>query len=52
MGLAVDPLIWTDAQEPLLGRGIARFESLLQRVDREEIEAMIQESRSPEQNPA
>ena len=50
--LAVDALIWTDAQQPLLGRGIARFESLLQRIDREQIEAMLQESRSPEQNPA
>ncbi|MEE8544115.1 MAG: methionine--tRNA ligase, partial [Gammaproteobacteria bacterium] len=50
--LAVDPLMWTDAQEPLLGCGIARFESLLERVDREEIEAMIQESCSPEQDPA
>ena len=47
--LAVDPLMWADAQKPLLGRGIARFESLLERVDRTEIEAMIQESHSPEE---
>ena len=46
--LAIDPLTWADAQKPLLGCGIERFESLLKRVDREEIQAMIQESHGSE----
>ena len=49
--LAVDPLMWTDSQIPLLGHGIAGFETLLERVDREEIEAMIEESQSSDEKP-
>ena len=45
--LAIDPLTWTDAQKPLLGSSIEHFKSLLERVDRERIEAMTQEAHSP-----
>ena len=50
--LAVDPFTWTDAREPLLEHGINPFESLLERVGPKEIQAMIQESHSPEKTPA
>lgn len=42
--LTVDPLAWDDAQSPLLGHTIKRFESLLERIDPKEVEAMIEES--------
>lgn len=44
--LAIDPLVWDDSQSPLLGHTIKRFESLLERIDPKEVEAMIEESQS------
>ncbi len=49
--LSIEPLVWSDAQIPLLGHGIERFENLLERVDRKQIEAMIRESHPPEEQP-
>jgi methionyl-tRNA synthetase len=43
--LAVDALAWIDAAEPLLGRGISRYEPLLQRVDAAAVDAIIDESK-------
>ena len=43
--LGVEPLQWSDAQTTLLGTRIERFQTLLERVDPKDIEAMIQESR-------
>jgi methionyl-tRNA synthetase len=43
--LAVPPLVWTDAQTPLLGTRIEKFQNLLQRIDPKDIEAMVNESR-------
>jgi methionyl-tRNA synthetase len=45
--LAVDPLNWADAQTPLLGHAIQPFQSLLERIDPKEIDAMIEESQNP-----
>lgn len=42
--LAVDSLVWNDAQMPLLDHELTRFESLLERVDKNDVEAMIKES--------
>ncbi|HSG66652.1 MAG TPA: methionine--tRNA ligase subunit beta, partial [Gammaproteobacteria bacterium] len=38
-------LSWKDAQVPLLGVDIERFETLLARVDKSQVEAMIEETR-------
>jgi methionyl-tRNA synthetase len=43
--LGVQPLCWQDAGAPLLGAKINEFRSLLERVDQEEIEAMLEETR-------
>ena len=50
--LAVEPLTWTDAQRPLLGSGIEQFGTLLERVDREQIQAMTQEAHGPQEKSA
>jgi methionyl-tRNA synthetase len=42
--LDIEPLMWADAQKPLLGHRIERFQTILERVDPKEIEAMIAES--------
>jgi len=44
--LGTGPLTWADLQTPLLGREIEPFQSLLQRIDSKEIQAMIQDSRN------
>jgi len=46
--LAVEALSWSDAQTPLLGHKISRFENLLNRVDPKDIQTMIDESLSPD----
>jgi methionyl-tRNA synthetase len=40
--LAVEPLAWSDAETPLLGHRIARYEALLQRVNLEDVRAIIE----------
>ena len=50
--LAVPPLVWTDAQTPLLGTRIEKFQNLLQRIDPKDIEAMVDESREHSAKPA
>ena len=45
--LGVDPLLWADSQTPLLGTEIQRFQSLLRRVEPQQVEAMVLESRQP-----
>ena len=44
--LQVDPLVWSDAGEPLLGHSVERFKSLLERVDPKEVQAMVEDTRS------
>ncbi len=39
---------WSDAKEPLLGIPVAPFQRMLSRVDRKEIDSMIEESREEE----
>jgi methionyl-tRNA synthetase len=36
---------WQDAQQPLVGTPVAKFEHMLQRVDPKKVEAMIEESK-------
>ena len=43
--LNCDPLAWADAQHPLLGHRINQFEPLLKRVDKEQVEAMIEDGK-------
>ena len=43
--LACGPLDWDSPREPLLGREIRKFEPLLQRIRREQVDAMIEASR-------
>ena len=43
--LNVGPLLWSDAANPLLQHGINRFKPLLTRVEKEKVEAMVDESR-------
>jgi methionyl-tRNA synthetase len=43
--LAVPPLTWTDAKQPLLGTKIERFKALLQRIEMKQIETMIDQTR-------
>jgi methionyl-tRNA synthetase len=45
--LGVEPLTWSDAHSPLLGRRIERFEPILERVDPERIQTMIEQSSQP-----
>ncbi len=42
--LDIEPLMWTDAQTPLLGHRINRFKAILERVEQKEIDAMIAKS--------
>jgi methionyl-tRNA synthetase len=49
--LGVQPLCWQDAGTPLLGAKINEFRSLLERVDQEEIEAMLEETRGAPAGP-
>lgn len=39
---------WDEAKTPLVGTPVAKFKHLLQRVDKKDIEAMIEESKVPE----
>ncbi|MGW8257754.1 MAG: methionine--tRNA ligase [Thermoguttaceae bacterium] len=41
-----DPIVnWEQSQQPLLGRPVGKFEHLMQRVDRKQVEAMVAASR-------
>ena len=40
---------WDESNSPLVGRPVARFEHMMKRVRREQVEAMIDQSRQPEQ---
>ena len=43
--LNVEPLQWQDIQQPLLGHTINKFKPLMTRVEKEHIEAMIEDSK-------
>ncbi|MEM6998587.1 MAG: methionine--tRNA ligase [Pseudomonadota bacterium] len=43
--LKIEPLVWQDAEQPLLNHTINQFKPLMTRVDKEHIEAMIEESK-------
>lgn len=43
--LAVDALSWHDSTQPLLGKQINSFQALMQRIQRESIDALIQQSK-------
>jgi methionyl-tRNA synthetase len=43
---------WDDAQQPLLGTPVSKFEHLLQRVEAKQVEAMIEASKVPEADAA
>ena len=47
--LNVEPLLWSDAGTPLLKHRLRKFRSLLERVPPEEVQAMMEKTRS---NPA
>src|SRR5690606_37961363 len=44
--LAIEPLTWSEAGEPLLGKPIEKFRPLLQRVDPAAVEAIVEETRA------
>jgi methionyl-tRNA synthetase len=43
--LDVEPLMWADATQPLLGRAVKKFEPLMTRVEPDAVEAMIEASK-------
>ena len=43
--LAVEPLMWKDASEPLFGHEIRKYKPLLQRIDKEQIDKIIEQSK-------
>jgi methionyl-tRNA synthetase len=44
--LGSEPLVWSSVQQPLLGTSIQKFKPLLQRIDRDQVDAMIEASRA------
>ena len=46
--LNVQPLIWADAEAPLLGHTISKFKPMLQRIETARIEKMVEASKQPE----
>ena len=49
-GLLGDPLVdWQQAQSPLLGTSVARFQHMLKRVDEKDVKLMIEESKEREE---
>jgi methionyl-tRNA synthetase len=50
--LNVQPLIWADAEAPLLGHTISKFKPMLQRIEAAQIEKMVEASKQPESAPA
>ncbi len=50
--LNVQPLIWADAEAPLLGHTIRKFKPMLQRIETAQIEKMVEASKQPESAPA
>ena len=44
--LNVSPLVWSDAETPLVGHPVKQFKSLLERVDSKEVQAMVEDTRS------
>ena len=46
--LNVQPLIWADAEAPLLGHTIGKFKPMLQRIETAQIEKMVEASKQPE----
>ncbi|MGK0297835.1 MAG: methionyl-tRNA synthetase [Gammaproteobacteria bacterium] len=43
--LNIDELLWSDLQNPLLGHKINKFKPLLTRVEKEKVDAMIEDSK-------
>ncbi len=43
--LAVEPLMWKDASEPLFGHEIRKYKPLLQRIDKAQIDKIIEQSK-------
>ena len=50
--LNVQPLVWADAEAPLLGHTISKFKPMLQRIETAQIEKMVEASKQPESAPA
>ena len=50
--LNAQPLIWADAEAPLLGHTISKFKPMLQRIETAQIEKMVEASKQPESAPA
>ena len=44
--LAVEPLVWSDAQDMLLGHKIEKFKPLMRRVEAKDVQAMLDASKS------
>lgn len=44
--LNVEPLTWTDAEQPLLNHTINKFKPLMQRVQEEDVEALIEATKN------
>ena len=44
--LNVNPLVWSDAETPLVGHPVKQFKSLLERVDSKKVQAMVEDTRS------
>jgi methionyl-tRNA synthetase len=49
--LNVEPLLWSDAVEPLLSHGINKFKPLMIRVESEHIEKMIEQTQAEQAQP-
>jgi len=43
--LNVEPLRWQDLQQPLLSHGINKFKPLMTRIEKDAIDAMIEDSK-------
>ncbi len=50
--LNIDPLVWSDAAEPLLSHGINKFKPLMIRVESEHVENMIEQTQAEQAQPA
>jgi len=44
--LAVEPLVWSDAQDMLLGHKIEKFKPLMRRVEAKDVQAMLEASKA------
>jgi methionyl-tRNA synthetase len=43
--LQIEPMVWDDLQQPLTGHAIAKFKPLMTRVEPQQIEAMVNDSK-------